>query len=249
MLFEEIDKRGKPVLLLLHGGGLSSWEWMPHIEILRGNYDLVAVTIDGHGEDVETPFVSIEDSAKKLIRYIDKEQDGQVFGICGFCLGGQIAVQALSERPHLCKCVVLESVNIASSEKRASRSIKMMHTCYPLLQQRWFAKIQSSQYQVAKENAEDFYQNVNGMKVESLENVYQSSLTFAIPPTYKNCTAKALVLCGSKERADMQESCRLLSSAKVDSMLKIVEKARHGLSMKDPEAYLEIVQRFFHTVR
>ncbi len=249
MLFKKFENPEKPVVVLLHGGGLSTWEWQPHIEVLQKDFAVVAVTIDGHGEDAEHPFISIEDSADKLISYIDDKYHGQVFGICGFCLGGQIAVQALSLRPDLARCVVLESVNIASSEKRAARSIKMMHTCYPLLQQRWFAKLQSGQYQVAKENADDFYNNVNGMLVESLENVYRSSLTFALPPQYKNNTAKALVLCGTKEKSSMQESARLLSSAKVDSMLKMIEKARHGFSMKSPEEYLEIVSRFFRTVR
>ena len=60
--FQRVRESRKPVVVLLHGGGLSTWEWQPHIEVLQKDFAVVAVTIDGHGEDAGTPFISIEDS-------------------------------------------------------------------------------------------------------------------------------------------------------------------------------------------
>lgn len=48
--------------------------WKPQIEELSKDYNLVPPTFDGHVDDYDTDFVSIENSADKIIDYIKKEK-------------------------------------------------------------------------------------------------------------------------------------------------------------------------------
>ncbi len=72
MLIKEFGSKNNPTIILIHGGGLSWWSLKPVIEQLKEKYHVVTPIIDGHGEDFSNPFVSIEETAKQLITYINK---------------------------------------------------------------------------------------------------------------------------------------------------------------------------------
>ena len=67
MLFKEIGVKGNPTMILLHGGGLSDWSLQGVVEKLKNEFYVITPIIDGHGEDGHEDFVSIENSATKLI--------------------------------------------------------------------------------------------------------------------------------------------------------------------------------------
>ena len=54
MLFIEHNKSNLPTIILLHGGGLSSWAWTGIVGLLQTDYHVVTPIIDGHGEDGST---------------------------------------------------------------------------------------------------------------------------------------------------------------------------------------------------
>ncbi len=60
MLFTEKGDKSLPTIILLHGNGLSDWSWDRVVKELQEEYHIVTPIIDGHGEDFETEFTSIE---------------------------------------------------------------------------------------------------------------------------------------------------------------------------------------------
>jgi pimeloyl-ACP methyl ester carboxylesterase len=50
MIFEKFGDKNMPVIILLHGGGLSWWSWKYQIEAFQKYYYVVTPIIDGHGE-------------------------------------------------------------------------------------------------------------------------------------------------------------------------------------------------------
>ena len=98
----EFGQQNPDVVMLLHGGGLSWWNYREVAELLAERYHVVLPVLDGHA-DSDAPFTTIENNAASLISYIDTHFGGQVTAIGGLSLGGQIAVEMLSQRPQICR--------------------------------------------------------------------------------------------------------------------------------------------------
>ena len=108
MTVKEYGQQNPQVILLLHGGGLSWWNYRETARKLAERYHVVLPVLDGHA-DSAAPFTTIEDNAAQLICYIDTQFGGRVLAIGGLSLGGQVAVEMLSQRKDICQFALLES--------------------------------------------------------------------------------------------------------------------------------------------
>ena len=70
----EFGQQNSEVILLLHGGGLSWWNYAEAARLLAEHYHVVLPVLDGHA-DSDAPFTSIEENAARLISYIDAHFD------------------------------------------------------------------------------------------------------------------------------------------------------------------------------
>ena len=69
MNFKEYGDNNKDTIMLLHGGGLSWWNYREEAEKLQESYHIVIPILDGHS-DSDRGFTSIEDNAQEIIDYI-----------------------------------------------------------------------------------------------------------------------------------------------------------------------------------
>ena len=142
MTVMEYGQQNPDVVMLLHGGGLSWWNYREVAELLGSQYHVVLPVLDGHA-DSDAPFTSIEDNAARLISYIDAHFGGQILAIGGLSLGGQIAVEMLSQRKDICRYALIESALVKPSKLTAAMIGPAFGMSYGLIKQKWFAKLQA----------------------------------------------------------------------------------------------------------
>ena len=104
----EYGKENQQTIMLLHGGGLSWWNYSEAAELLKDRYHVILPILDGHGGEAQKPFISIQDCAEQLLSYIQTHFNGHIQVLSGFSLGAQIAVTMLSMKPYLCDYAMLE---------------------------------------------------------------------------------------------------------------------------------------------
>lgn len=97
----EYEKKTRKLLKLLHGGGLSWWNYRDEANLLKKIITLYCQYWIWTHADSDTPFTTIENNAKELISYIDENFDGTILAICIY-LGGQVLVLAVSQRSNIC---------------------------------------------------------------------------------------------------------------------------------------------------
>ena len=184
----EFGKRDKDTLVLLHGGGLSWWNYRAAAVSLGERYHVVLPVLDGHGGS-DAPFTTIEDSAAKLISYIDTHFGGQVMAIGGLSLGGQIAVEMLSKRKDICRYALLESALVKPMNMTAALIAPTFGMSYGLIKQRWFAKMQADYLGIPKELFEDYYRDTCAITKDDMIAFLQANSTYEMKPNLADMTA------------------------------------------------------------
>ena len=142
MTVVEYGQQNPDTVMLLHGGGLSWWNYRQAAQELAEQYHVVLPVLDGHA-DSDAPFTTIEENAARLISYIDNRFDGQLLALGGLSLGGQIAAEMLSQRQDICRYALLESTLTKPAKLTAALIGPTFGMSYGLIKQKWFAKLQS----------------------------------------------------------------------------------------------------------
>ena len=245
MLFKEFGEPGRPVALLLHGGGLSWWSMEEVIGLLRKKYRVVAPVIDGHGEDGGRDFLNIEDSAANVIAYIDSHCGGKVKLMTGLSLGAQIAAEALSQRSAIADCVVIESALVIPIRGLAHITALANRSLRGLLRKKWFSRMQAKALGLPEDMFSRYYEDSLRLTSQTLVNIAKSNGNYALKPAIRKTTARVLVVVGEKELGIMRSSARMLHEAIDGSSLYVAKGMRHGeLSLRHPDDYAKHVEAF-----
>lgn len=248
MIFKEYGNSNLPVVILLHGGGLSDWSFKNIIEDLKEKYHVITPIIDGHGEASQTTFISIEDSSKKLLDYIDSNLNGKVFALAGLSIGAQITIETLSNRLDICENIIIESGLIYPIQATKILTVPMVSMSYGLVKQRWFSKLQAKSLYISDELFEQYYTDSVKMSKESLRNMTLSNGTYELKKTELNTSAKVLIIAGEKEPAIMKKSAMELNKRIANSKLYIIPGMGHGeISLNYPKKYLELMMELFNS--
>jgi len=246
MIFREAGEQGNPVVMLLHGGGLSDWSLRHVAEGLKTDYHVVTPILDGHGEAADTVFESIEAEAEKLLAYVDERFGGHVHALCGLSIGAQIVVEMLTRRMDIAACAVVESALLIPIPCAAMMTGPMLSLSYGLIKKRWFARLQAKSLCIPEDLFETYFQESQRMSKQSLANITTSNSRYALKPAVRETTARVLILVGGKELSVMKKSASLLHDAVRESELRVMPGKKHGeTSLREPEAFVKSLKAFF----
>ena len=237
----EFGQHNTEVIMLLHGGGLSWWNYREVAELLAERYHVVLPVLDGHA-DSDAPFTTIEDNAARLISYIDAHLGGQVLAIGGLSLGGQIAVEMLSQRKDICRYALLESALVKPSKLTAAMIGPAFGMSYGLVRQKWFAKLQADYLGIPKPLFDDYFRDTCALSKADMIAFLKANSLYTIKPGLSETTAKTKIVAGAKEPKSIRDSAKLLRDAIPESRMEILPGLRHGdLSLNEPERYVKIL--------
>ena len=231
----EFGQQNPNVIMLLHGGGLSWWNYREVAVRLAEQYHVVLPVLDGHA-DSDTPFTTIEDNANRLISYIDTHFDGQVLALGGLSLGGQIAVEMLSQRKDICRYALLESVLVKPMKLTHALIEPTFGMSYGLIKQKWFAKLQADFLGIPKALFDDYYRDTCAISKADMIAFLKANSIYTIKSGLSETKAKVKIAAGAKEQKNMRDSAVLLNQAIPGSSMEILPELRHGdLSLSKPE--------------
>ena len=234
----EYGKQNNDVVILLHGGGLSWWNYRDAAEILSEDFRVVLPVLDGHGGE---KFTSIEDNAARIISYIDENFGGQVAFLGGLSLGGQIALEMLAQRPNICRSALIESALVKPSRLTRALIGPTFAMSYGLIKQRWFARWQGAYLGIPGTLFEDYYRDTCAISKENLIAFMQANCGYALKPMAT--TARVKIVAGSREQRHILESAKMIHRAIPGSELAILPGLRHGdLSLNHPAEYARMIR-------
>ena len=235
----EYGKENKDVIIFIHGGGLSWWNYKEVAERLIDRFHIVMPILNGHSGS-DNSFTSIEDNAKEIISYIDENFGGHVLLIGGLSLGGQVLVEMLSQRSSICRFAIIESALVLPMKLTATLIKPVYSMCYPLIKKRWFAKLQFKALHIKAELFADYYADTVNISEKDMVAFLMANSNYCVKDTLADCKAKTLVLVGSKEQPIMKKSARRIADCLPTSRLEVMQNYYHGdFSINHSEQYAE----------
>ena len=238
----EFGKENSQVIILLHGGGLSWWNYREVSSLLSAQYHVVIPLLCGHAGSC-CSFTTIEETAEKLKKFIEDNYGGKVLAIGGLSLGGQILTQLMSIAPKICQYAVIESALVIPMKLTNLLVGPMSAMSYGLIQKRWFSKIQFQQLHMPADLFEEYYQDTCRISKKDMTAILKSNSSYTLKPSLADTSAKVLITVGEKEIPIMKRSADRIHHFLPDSQLHILPGFQHGdLSMHHPEDYVNLLK-------
>ena len=227
MIFREYGTDQKDTIILLHGGGLSCWNYREVAEILQEEYHIILPILDGHSGS-DRPFTTIEENAEEMIQFIDEKLSGSVLLIGGLSLGGQILLEMLSKRKDLCTYALVESAAVIPSRLTNMLIAPAFGSCYGLIGNRGFSRLQFKSLHIKPELFEDYYRDTCQIKKHDMIAFLKANTAYALKDSLRESSAMIHVYVGEKENREILRSaesiCRMLPACKLTRMNGL----RHG---------------------
>lgn len=234
-------------ILLLHGGGLSWWNYKEAAEALQDHYHVILPFLDGHAES-DRSFTSIEDNAAEIIDFVDANFGGRVCLMGGLSLGGQVLLEILSQRSDICKFAIIESALVIPSKLTHAMIKPAFGSCYGLIQRKWFSKLQFRSLKIKADLFDFYFRDTCAIGKHDMIAFLQANALYSLKESAKNCNAKVCVLVGEKENPAMQKSAKIIHRSLPQSTLQVLPKLYHGeFSINQGNDYANKIRQIIET--
>ena len=238
MNYIEYGKENRDAIILLHGGGLSWWNYKKTAEILRTKYYVILPMLDGHANS-DKEFTSIEDNAAEIIEFIDMKFNGSVLMIGGLSLGGQILLEILSQRKNICKYAIVESALVVPSRLTYSLIKPTIKICYGLIRYKWFSKLQFKALRINPIYFDDYYRDSCDITKENMIAFLEANSLYRLKESIRDCVVEIRICVGTKENCLMRKSASIIHKILKKSSLEVFPKMYHGdLSINHADIYV-----------
>ena len=227
MNYKEYGKENSDVIVLLHGGGLSWWNYREVAEELSSDFRVILPILDGHTESTDD-FTSIEDNAARIIRFIDEQFGGSVLLLGGLSLGAQIALEILSQKKDVCQHALIESALVIPSKVTHAMIKPAFGSCYGLIKQKWFSKLQFKSLGIKQALFEDYFRDTCGISKSNMIAFLEANALYSIKSSIAACSAKVCVFVGEKENVAMRKSAMIIHEKLRGSLLQVLPQMYHG---------------------
>ena len=101
-------------------------------------------------------------------------------------------------------------------------------SCYGLIKQKWFSKLQFKSLKIKQELFEDYFRDTCGISKLNMIAFLEANALYCINPSITNCTVKAYVFVGEKENKTMRKFAKIIHENLKGSVLHVLPKMYHG---------------------
>ena len=246
MRFQEYGLKHKEAVLLLHGGGLSWWNYREVAEHLQKEYHVILPILDGHAGS-DRPFTTIEENASEILTFIDEQLSGSVLLIGGLSLGGQILLEMLSQRKDVCSYALVESASVIPSKLTNALIAPAFGSSYGIIKNRGFAKLQFQSLHMKQELFEDYYRDTCRIEKKDLIAFLRANTSYALKDDFRESSAETHVYVGEKETREILRSAETICQMRPSCRLHRMNGLKHGeFSINHAAQYADAIRQITH---
>ena len=243
MRIREYGKKHKDTIMLIHGGGLSWWNYREAAKLLEGEYHIVLPILDGHSGS-DRPFTTIEENASEIISFIDEQLDGSALLIGGLSLGAQVLLEMLSQRRYLCSHALVESASVVPSKLTNVLIAPAFGSSYGLIKNKSFARLQFRSLHIKPELFEAYYRDTCQIQKQDMIAFLQANTSYTLKSAFQESSARIHVYFGAKETKTIRRSAEAICKARPACALHPLPGLKHGeFSINHADQYADAIRQ------
>ena len=233
----------KETILLLHGGGLSWWNYLEAAKLLQTDFHIILPILDGHAGS-DRPFTTIDENASEIISFIDAQFGTSVLMIGGLSLGGQILLEMLSQRRDLCSYALVESASVLPSKLTNKLIAPAFGGSYGLIKNRGFAKMQFNALHINPMLFDDYYRDTCQIRKEDMISFMKATTSYSLKYSLRSVSSEVHVYYGSRETGLIKHSAEMIGKKLPGCILHPLTGFYHGdFSLNHADAYADAVRQ------
>ena len=243
MKYREFGLGQKETILLLHGGGLSWWNYLEAAKLLQTDFHIILPILDGHAGS-DRPFTTIDENASEIISFIDAQFGTSVLMIGGLSLGGQILLEMLSQRRDLCSYALVESASVFPSKLTNKLIAPAFGGSYGLIKNRGFAKMQFNALHINPMLFDDYYRDTCQIRKEDMISFMKATTSYSLKDSLRSVSSEVHVYYGSRETGLIKHSAEMIGKKLPGCILHPLTGFYHGeFSLNHADAYADAVRQ------
>ncbi|MBE5806856.1 MAG: alpha/beta hydrolase [Clostridiales bacterium] len=228
-----------PVVMLVHGGGLSWWNFRDEAALLDKRFRVALPILDGHAGS-GAAFTSIEGCARRLLELIDETYGGSVLLLGGVSLGAQVVAEALSMREDICRYAIIESALAIPSRLTQALVDPAVASSHGLMRRLWFARLQARALNIKPALFEEYYRDTCAISKNDLAAFLKANASYAPSAGLKNSRADVRIVVGAREPERVLRSARLIDALLPNGRVEVKPGLRHGeYALGRPDEYVK----------
>jgi len=240
-----------PTIILIHGFPLNKSMWNKQIKELKENYRVIAYDIRGHGNsDAGDDDFSIDLFVNDMLSFMDALKIDKAI-LCGFSMGGYIALNAIENYPErfvallLCdtnctedmpeakekRMKAIESIREKGLEQYAGESLKKLFGPISLSNQ--IGEINTVREMIMKTSTQSIYKTLHALaeRKETCSKLHE----IKVP---------VLIMVGKDDEITPPEVALLMKKKIKGSKLHIIEQAGHLSNIENSDEFNEHLIEF-----
>ncbi|MBO1515515.1 alpha/beta fold hydrolase [Metabacillus bambusae] len=240
--YEEYGNDNAPLIVFLHGGGVSGWMWDKQVKYFS-EYHCIVPNIQINGSCL--PF-SIHGYAEEMIELLRVKANGRSITIVGFSLGAQIAIEIISLAPEFISYAVINSALVRPKPITKIIIKPTIKLTSWLTKNRRFSKLQAKELYIDEVYFEKYYKETKHMKSKNIINMLEENLSYKLPTDFSNCKGKILVTVGENEKQIMKKSLSKILEGNIDAKGVVIPNVGHGFSFAYPHLFNQTIEAWIN---
>ncbi|CAH2465388.1 MULTISPECIES: alpha/beta fold hydrolase [Bacillus cereus group] len=240
--YREFGDTSSPLIVFIHGGGVSGWMWDKQIKHFT-NFHCLVPDLPEQGKNSNKDHFSINFSAKKIIELIEEKGQGKTVIVIGFSLGAQVLIAMLSMKPDLIQYAMINSA-LVKPIPFAKTLISSLGLTYSLIKSKTFSKIQAKSMYIDEKYFDNYYHDSCQISKNTFMRILEENMSFTIPKGFENANSNILVTVGEKEKNIMKKSVTEILKNNPNCTGIIISKIGHGIPLANPKLFNTLIERW-----
>lgn len=238
--FSRHGSRSGPLVVFLHGAGISSWMWEPLVARIP-EIDALLVDLPGHGKSNKINWVSLDQTANNVGKIVSKARSERDVHIVGISLGAYVGLTLLAQRPYEFSTAILSGFHMGHMPRKwlmksAARLLA------PFATQPFFARKTAQMFDVADQDIARFVLEAGKTDVGSFKRASVDGIDFVLPEAVDGIETQVLVTAGSREDGLILNSLGKLAASIPNCTSYLIQDGGHAWPFGKPDLFVEIVR-------